>query len=381
MATLTTKAPCDIREYQSSLKVKGSLISILNDKSTPPSVQMARIKSKLESIDRILNPTTLPNDDDSLQSAALDLKCLALHLGEFRCQFARRQVHEHRDLRPLIQERIRIESQWMTIFGLHILCLNILRNYKNKEWLSRNAQCIYFSLVILKNLCIGQSEVNINKLLDDTKDELLPIVLDIMNGALSWIEEMICCELLGFLLIYGREIKTWTDLVDSHGLNVVQLLIKSCCNCMKLPYFHETLIDQIVPFGQKSHRIDRNTRHFGWPKKSIPFGYPRSFLSYQVGIVNLYQPINQNMTRGDKRNASTYMRSQIASQDDESKSLHALAVNCRMETLKLLVVLTSKYQFEHEFVTKLLCPIPTVFWKRLLQISTLTMRQGCDPCV
>ena len=341
---MTTKPLSEINGYQAAGALDGSFISILNDNSSPAALQRSRIISKMESIDHILNPTTSSNDNASLQSAALDLKCLALYLGEFQAQFTRRGLKADARCAPghVIEQRIRIESQWLsTGMGLHILCRNILRNYKNEEWLSQNVQCIYFSLMILKNLCIGQSEVNINKLLDDTKEELLPIVLDIMNGAVSWIEMMICCELLRFLMMYDEDMKRWTDLVDSHVLNVIQLLIKSCCNCLKLHYFTE------------------------------------SMKPYQADIVKMYEPINENVTtREEADHGPTYVRSSYSNQNDVTKSLHSLAVNCRINTLTLMTLLTTKYENAHDFVTKLLIPIPVQYWKRLLQISIMTMRQG-----
>ena len=195
--------------------------------------------------------------------------------------------------------------------------------------------------MILKNLCLGQSEVNINRLINESKGELLPIVLDIMNGAMSWIEEMICCELVQFLMVYGQGMKPWADLAETRGLNVIQCLIKICVNCMKLPFFNETMTP------------------------------------YQADIVKMYEAVvNDPQKVSCHEDLCIYVKSRYSEQNELTQSLHAMAVHCRTEIVDFLLTLSLNNQNSNEFASKLLAPIPAVFWKRLLQISMMTMRQG-----
>ena len=89
-------------------------------------------------IDRILNQQPSEADAETLRSIAIDLKCLALYLGVFQSDLERRSPDQRTFPTELLVQRAHIESQWMsTGMGLHILCLNILRNYNNKQWLDQ----------------------------------------------------------------------------------------------------------------------------------------------------------------------------------------------------------------------------------------------------
>ena len=139
---MTTRVLEEFKEDIVTLQsAEGTFYEILNDDKTHPDIQSGKIASRINYIDDCLNQSTKSDQsaDTNLQIIATDLKYLALYLGEFQMGYRRRGMRNGSWAPPqVIEHRVRIESQWMsTGIGLHILCINILRKYTDKQWLDQ----------------------------------------------------------------------------------------------------------------------------------------------------------------------------------------------------------------------------------------------------
>eukprot|EP01084_Bolivina_argentea_P118725 210601_1 len=255
-----------------------------------------------------------------------------------------------------LDDRRRLEASWISNdIELHKFLIPIIEKYKDIAWMKKNkgrhATCVYYALCIMCNLCMGQDKNNINTIIKNTN--IIKISLDILNNdkkykTITFLEQFAAIQLLGLMIPHDDNIiDIFCDIQQTCNINIIKLLISQCCNS-----FHILLLAQFKKF-RKSQTI--------------------ILAKYK----NQIEERNEVFDKKESDDMMTYGRSPAADQNENTKICHMLAYRNRMMCIKNLVCLAR--QIRNPKRMDVLCnetDVPTIYLKRLLQVSLYYMRQG-----
>eukprot|EP01084_Bolivina_argentea_P253620 426108_1 len=310
--------------------------ALFSNPNKVPTEQSSDVNKVLKFIENNINNT----DDTALcELIEANLKYMALNLNQYTIRIY--QNAEKVEVPYHIQQRRILESQWIKCgIGLHKLMCIIINASINRP----NNPYTFYSLYILKGLCLGQCKETIAMIINET--DIMNIIFGILNSDANsnninktWLEQIMCTELIEcFECFVDKSI--WNKYYETQNMNILKLLIKISVNCfIKFPYFYNTM----------------NEYH----KKII-------LLTKHIDPQNTSQLKSQD-------DIPTYLRSPYADKNPLRKCLHYWLYRCRIRTLHTL-----KLFFLHNYsnIQILINNINNIHIKRLLQISTMTMRQG-----
>eukprot|EP01084_Bolivina_argentea_P112128 200005_1 len=278
-----------------------------------------------------------------------NIKWVSQHLRKCgNVEFSPTIVNKNPDIAQQIAQRTRMESSWIQL-KLHKLLNYIVSKYQDQDFLNNGLhRClIYFALDTTASLCQGQDREVIRNIFFDT--DIIKIALQILkNNEMTFMEHTACSEIIlrtqGFIKAnddHGEDKDFWFDLAEKYDLNVIKLLIKQCVNCFKLTSYHS----QLKPY--------------------------HSYLLLYWRCKDFEEMKNDVKSQEE---IPTYRSTQISTKNRITKNIHFKMVTQRYQTLSALKLLV--HRFSNDPNSIIWKNITSMDLKRLLQISTIYMREG-----
>eukprot|EP01083_Nonionella_stella_P167732 564509_1 len=286
----------------------------------------------------VVKNVTKTEDLELSKLISANIKYIALNLNQYTSRLYNNA--ENIEYSYHIDQRRAIEAQWIKCgMGLHKMAHMVLKQCMDIP----NSPNIFYALYILKGLCLGQNEQQTEKIISQT--DLIPTIFTILNSDgdsnntnTTWMEQFMCVQILRLLPDADNK-SIWIEWNEKYNLNIIKLLIKISVNCfVKLPYYYRTMKD------------------------------------YQRQLVLLAQNIDlENKSKMESQDdIPTYLRSGYTEQNVLTRSLHFWCYRCRIASLDTLRALSHRLWTNESLMSGL----NAQYLKRLLQISTMTMRQG-----
>eukprot|EP01083_Nonionella_stella_P153801 494593_1 len=298
--------------------------------------QIQFVGSVIKYLHGILNQTN--PEQDTLNVLDKNLQCLFEMFGSFddHLKFKPNRPGHHSSM----QAR---QNQEMPFIqgGLHALLSEIIQKYSDippNEQDDVHTRCLYYSLRLVATMHMTHNIV------PTAEDPVLQTTMSILkHDKLSWLEQFDCARFVALMTVNSNpnQPEIWLDLLHKHGLNVFELLIKTCCNCFKLQYYDASLSD--------FHRNILSTFEFKCEDPS----------QYQ-----------------DQSDIPTYKPSQYSRSNQVRRNIAYQASICRTALLSTLRIIALNFRNNSLAIDAFFQNLDSNYLRRLLQISTLYMREG-----